>query len=406
MTRLCILIAASIAALAGGQSLFTDPPTVAPDNGGAATPLPTILSTNAPTTNPPTTNPPTTNPPTTNPPTTNPPTTNLPTTNPPTTALPASTAVPSAAPTLATSDMISSSPTAPFENDDNVVASPVDGSCDGLCSDSYSSIGKIQLAVSMVNGAGTICLCPMTFAPEAGNCLAHDNQNSNETSSKPSILVQNNQDVTIECVSPLGAKCIFACPSTVVQVASGGSVTFIGGNNTLFTGGTLYSRVQVDAGASAMISGVEFSNTAAGASRRRSLAEDITASGMGGGIINMGSLTVETSSFNNCSASMFGGAIYTDGNAQVTTSSFTNNFAPTGGAIYASGQFELENNAFSGNAASESGANLAGDANLAGCGNAGLSGTTSCESSAQAMAIFSAASVMVGVLTAAAVVVL
>jgi predicted outer membrane repeat protein len=148
-----------------------------------------------------------------------------------------------------------------------------------------------------------------------------------------------------------------------------------------------------------------FISTAAGAARRR-LAEDITASGMGGGIANMGTVHVHTSTFNNCSAFLFGGAIYSDNSATVMGSSFTNNVAPTGGAIYASGNFELENNAFSGNVASESGANLAGDAELTGCGNQGLAGTTTCpeEESAAAVSTMMTATVTSGlaVLVAAA----
>jgi hypothetical protein len=136
--------------------------------------------------------------------------------------------------------------------DDEDVAAPIDGPCDGLCSDSYDTLDKVQLAIDMIETKGTICLCPTTFAPEAGNCPLFEEN-------KPSLVVEDGQDVTIECVSPLGAKCIFACPNTVIQVASGGVLTFMGGNNTLMTGGALYSRVYVDLGGMADISGVEFS---------------------------------------------------------------------------------------------------------------------------------------------------
>jgi predicted outer membrane repeat protein len=115
---------------------------------------------------------------------------------------------------------------------------------------------------------------------------------------------------------------------------------------------------------------------------------------MGGGIMNMGSLEVDTSNFNNCSAFDKGGAIYTNGDAKVTSCSFTNNVAPYGGAIYTSGSFDLENNAFSGNTASMSGANLAGDAQLQGCGNNGLIGSVPC-SAARSMSVIATLAMLV-----------
>jgi hypothetical protein len=110
------------------------------------------------------------------------------------------------------------------------------------------------MAVSLARGAGTICLCPSSFTPNDVDACPEQGDEAT-----PSIYIAQGQDITIKCVSQLGAQCVFGCPSPVIRVGSGGSLTFLGGGNTLMTGGLLYSRIHVDNGGSATIDGVVFS---------------------------------------------------------------------------------------------------------------------------------------------------
>lgn len=98
----------------------------------------------------------------------------------------------------------------------------------------------------------------------------------------------------------------------------------------------------------------------------------VSRNGVGGGIENLGVLTVQDSSFEDCTAEVSGGAIFTSGEAVVEESTFSGNSAPRGGAIFAEGTLLLVNSTFVDNAASVQGKNVDGPgAQITACGNTG-----------------------------------
>ena len=111
----------------------------------------------------------------------------------------------------------------------------------------------------------------------------------------------------------------------------------------------------------------------------------LQADGVGGAIVNAGTLNVDESTFRNCSASLQGGAVYTSGNAVLQNSNFVNNSAQAGGAVYAvnSNVLKAQSNTFIGNTASVESDDIgsAAGAQVTVCGNTGVADTPDCEGS-------------------------
>jgi len=105
----------------------------------------------------------------------------------------------------------------------------------------------------------------------------------------------------------------------------------------------------------------------------------VSPNGLGGGIENLGSLTVENCVFEDCTAFLLGGAVYSVGSATISGSKFAGNSAQRGGAIYAEGTLTLTDNEFSDNAASVQDGDVGGPAQISACGNTGgIEDTDSC----------------------------
>ncbi len=96
----------------------------------------------------------------------------------------------------------------------------------------------------------------------------------------------------------------------------------------------------------------------------------------GGGILNLGTLTVNNSAFFGNTASVSGGAIYNSGTLSVTNSTFSNNNAGhAGGGIFTQGTLLVSNSTFSGNMAGSGGSIFVNNATAI-INNSTLSGNT------------------------------
>jgi fibronectin-binding autotransporter adhesin len=85
-----------------------------------------------------------------------------------------------------------------------------------------------------------------------------------------------------------------------------------------------------------------------------------------GGILNLGTLTVNDSTFDGNIGNSGGGAIASFGTPTVTNSTFANNGGFDGGGIDNGGTATVTNSSFNGNAASGAGAGIFGPANIKG----------------------------------------
>ncbi len=110
-----------------------------------------------------------------------------------------------------------------------------------------------------------------------------------------------------------------------------GSVTIDGGNAfTVFT---------VNSGVDAVLNGLTIAH-----------GNNTTPNGVGGGVVNHGTLTINDSTLLDNSASGSGGGVYNDGTLTVSDSTFSGNAAPEGGGLLTSGgTATISDSTFSGN---------------------------------------------------------
>lgn len=174
-----------------------------------------------------------------------------------------SSAKPSDAPSEVPSDVPSDVPTrasfqpsqvpslVPLSKSPNLMAPfPVTTSCGvGTCV-AFESIHEMSAYIARISGQGHVCMCPGTFAPANDNCPS--------VSDQPALTLTEQQQVTLECDSQTGSKCIYACPQVMVSVPSAGSLLTLNGHgNMQVTGGTMLARIVVEGG-TANIYGVKF----------------------------------------------------------------------------------------------------------------------------------------------------
>ena len=125
----------------------------------------------------------------------------------------------------------------------------------GACTDvsgctSFSTLPDLADYLSSVRGPSTLCLCPVVYTNEYGAC--------GTTPTEPSISVLSGQDLTIECDSKLGAKCVFACEPVAFAVETGGKLTLHGNAVMEFTRGRIYTRLFVYSGGAATVMNAVF----------------------------------------------------------------------------------------------------------------------------------------------------
>ena len=135
-------------------------------------------------------------------------------------------------------------------------------------------------------------------------------------------------------------------------------------------GGTPDFRLfQIDAGADVTIDGLTITNGNVG-------------SDSGGGIYNLGTLTVSNSTISGNSAALYGGGIFNSsfgGSATLTVSNSTlsGNSASNGGGIYNNnGTLTITNSTLSGNSASDTGGGIFNDAFLGGSATLTITNST------------------------------
>lgn len=212
--------------------------------------------------------------------------------------------------------------------------------------------------------SGNFCLCPFDYGANSVYCP--------NDPSDISITISEGQAITIVCEQASGGgSCTFGCSQTIIRVHAGAKLILIGNDEMVFTGGTAYSRMYLEAGAEAHLLGVTFKDTAV----------DESTLGKGGGIESYGVVFIMNSAFENCSASSDGGAIYgfSGSNTTVFTSTFSGNSAKgTGSAIYSDGYVYIEGNTFANNTVGEGGQVLGGNITLEGCQNSGLAESKPC----------------------------
>lgn len=110
----------------------------------------------------------------------------------------------------------------------------------------------LSAAVANVTSSATLCLCPFHYSDATQSCPTN--------SSEPAVIVDQGQEITIECVQANGGgKCIFGCPQTILHVKSGGALTLKGNGEMELTGGIVYSRILVESSAFLHLDKVTFS---------------------------------------------------------------------------------------------------------------------------------------------------
>jgi len=124
---------------------------------------------------------------------------------------------------------------------------------------SFATMDEIRSCVESIDGQGKLCMCPFTFSTTGGNCPTAPQAADGEAGAVAAgIVVSAGQDVTLECDSDFGTKCIFACPDAVLDVQQNARLTLEGRSLTELTGGTSYSRIFVDEGGEATIRDATF----------------------------------------------------------------------------------------------------------------------------------------------------
>ena len=121
--------------------------------------------------------------------------------------------------------------------------------CYGRCHTSNMTILTMNNTITGIKSVGRLCVCPGSYSYV---CPAD--------SSLPALVIDKGQDVTLECVTSNSSNetCIFGCPGVIVHVKSEGKLTLLGNGAMEFSGGQVYSRMVVDAGGIANLTGVSF----------------------------------------------------------------------------------------------------------------------------------------------------
>lgn len=128
---------------------------------------------------------------------------------------------------------------------------PQTGSCQEVGCQSFADTDSLKAFVSGLSGTATLCLCPTEYSTAKSNCVDAD---AEETA----VVVSNGQDITLECDATTGDTCLFACPDVVFGVSEGGKLTVMGNGVTVLTGGSVFSRMEVQVGGVATVEDVTF----------------------------------------------------------------------------------------------------------------------------------------------------
>ncbi len=161
-----------------------------------------------------------------------------------------------------------------------------------------------------------------------------------------------------------GAQTIKLTSGNLDITAQNLTINGTGANALTISGNNKFQDFKIEAGASATISGLTIANglsatTGGGGILNNGiltliksvLANDKTTAGNGGGILNFGVLITEDDSFTNNTAGNNGGAIFNLGIASIDSSAFSGNKAMNGGAIANAGKLEITDSSFSHNTA-------------------------------------------------------